>query len=117
MQQIVRIIGAAAGVGFALSGGLTIANAAEAQSAAYPDRPIRFIVPFVAGAGTDMTARTVAQKLTENLGHQVVVDNRPGAAGNIGMELTAKSAPDGYTIVLVSDDVPLTVEGLSRWWK
>ena len=102
MQQIVRIIGAAAGVGFALNGGLTIANAAEAQSAAYPDRPIRFIVPFVAGAGTDMTARTVAQKLTENLGHQVVVDNRPGAAGNIGMELTAKSAPDGYTIVLVS---------------
>ena len=49
-----------------------------------------------------MTARTVAQKLTEYFGHQVVVDNRPGAAGTIGMELTAKSAPDGYTIVLVS---------------
>ena len=68
----------------------------------YPNRPIRFIVPFVPGAGTDMTARAVAQKLGENLGQQVVVDNRAGAAGNIGMELTAKSLPDGYTIVLVS---------------
>jgi tripartite-type tricarboxylate transporter receptor subunit TctC len=68
----------------------------------YPNRPIRFIVPLVAGAGSDMTARAVAQKLGENLGQQVVVDNRPGAAGNIGMELAAKAAPDGYTIVLVS---------------
>ena len=74
----------------------------SAAAGNYPDRPIRFIVPFVAGAGTDMTARAVAQKLGDNLGHQVVVDNRPGAAGNIGMEVTAKSAPDGYTIVLVS---------------
>ena len=68
----------------------------------YPNRPIRFIVPFVAGAGTDITARAVAQKVGETIGQQVVVDNRPGAAGSIGMELTAKAAPDGYTIVLVS---------------
>ena len=78
-----------------------------AQSGTYPDRPLRFVVPFVAGTCTDMTARAVAQKLTENLGHQVGVDNRPGAAGNMGMELTAKSAPDGYTIV---PDLPTVAE-------
>src|SRR5258706_6785117 len=68
----------------------------------YPNRPIRFIVPLTAGAGSDTTARSVAQKLGEILGQQVVVDNRPGASGNIGLELAAKSPPDGYTVVLVS---------------
>jgi tripartite-type tricarboxylate transporter receptor subunit TctC len=68
----------------------------------YPNRPIRFIVPFVAGAGTDITARTVAKKMTESFEQQVIVDNRPGASGNIGMDLAAKAAPDGYTITLVS---------------
>jgi len=68
----------------------------------YPSRPIRFIVPFVAGAGTDITARTIAAKMTDSFGQQVIVDNRPGAAGNIGMNLNAKAAPDGYTIALVS---------------
>ena len=76
------------------------ANAAAADN--YPNRPIRFIVPLTAGAGSDTTARAVAQKLGEILGQQVVVDNRPGAAGNIGLELAAKSPPDGYTVVLVS---------------
>lgn len=79
------------------------ATAAGAQSRGdYPNRPVRYIVPFVPGAGTDITARAVAQKLGERFGQQIVVDNRPGAAGNIGMELTAKAPPDGYTIVLVS---------------
>jgi len=73
-----------------------------AAPANYPDRPIRFIVPLTAGAGSDTTARSVAQKLGEILGQQVVVDNRPGASGNIGLELAAKSPPDGYTVVLVS---------------
>ena len=59
-------------------------------------------MPLTAGAGSDTTARAVAQKLGEMLGQQVVVDNRPGASGNIGLELAAKSPPDGYTIVLVS---------------
>ena len=68
----------------------------------YPNKPIRFIAPFVAGAGTDTTARTIAQKLSENWGQQVIVDNRTGAAGSIGVELTAKAAPDGYTICLIS---------------
>lgn len=75
---------------------------AQGRGGDFPSRPIRYIVPFVAGAGTDITARTVAQKLGERVGQQVVVDNRPGAAGNIGMELTAKAPADGYTIVLVS---------------
>ena len=68
----------------------------------YPSKPVRFITPFVAGAGTDTTARTLAAKLSEQLGHQFVVDNRTGAAGAIGVDLTAKATPDGYTICLIS---------------
>jgi tripartite-type tricarboxylate transporter receptor subunit TctC len=68
----------------------------------YPNKPIRFIVPFVPGAGTDTTARTIAQKLSETWGQQVIVDNRTGAAGAIGVDLTAKAVPDGYTICLIS---------------
>ena len=68
----------------------------------YPLRPIRFIAPFTPGAGTDTTARTIAQKLTDAWGHQVVVDNRTGAAGAIGVEITANAQPDGYTICLIS---------------
>jgi tripartite-type tricarboxylate transporter receptor subunit TctC len=68
----------------------------------YPNKPIRFIVPFAPGAGTDTTARTLAQKLSDAWGQQVVVDNRTGAAGAIGVDLTAKAIPDGYTICLIS---------------
>ncbi len=68
----------------------------------YPARPVRFIVPFAPGAGTDTTARTLAQKLSDAWGQQVVVDNRTGAAGAIGVDLTAKAQPDGYTICLIS---------------
>ena len=68
----------------------------------YPNKPVRFIAPFAAGAGTDTTARTIAQKLSEHWGQQFIVDNRSGAAGSIGVDLTAKAAPDGYTICLIS---------------
>jgi len=68
----------------------------------YPERPVRFIAPFVAGAGTDTTARTIAQKLSDKWGQQFIVDNRTGAAGTIGVDLTAKAVPDGYTICLIS---------------
>jgi len=68
----------------------------------YPNKPIRMIVPFAPGAGTDTTARTIAQKLGEKWGHQVVVDNRTGAGGAIGVDFTAKANPDGYTICLIS---------------
>jgi len=68
----------------------------------YPTKPVRFIAPFVPGAGTDTTARTIGQKLSDAWGQQVVVDNRTGAAGTIAVDLTAKAAPDGYTICLIS---------------
>jgi tripartite-type tricarboxylate transporter receptor subunit TctC len=79
-----------------------IAAAQAAQADNYPSRPVRLLVPFVAGAGTDITARTIAAKLTERWGQQVVADNRPGAAGTIAVDLTAKAVPDGYTICLIS---------------
>jgi tripartite-type tricarboxylate transporter receptor subunit TctC len=70
-----------------------------AQSA-YPDKSIRLIVPFPAGGPTDVIARAVGQKLTESLGQSVVIDNRGGGGGNIGSDIVAKAAPDGYTLVM-----------------
>ena len=75
------------------------ANTALAQ-APYPNRPIRMIVPFTPGTGIDILARTVGQKLGDRLGQPIVIDNKPGASGNIGSDLTAKSAPDGYTLMM-----------------
>jgi len=72
--------------------------AAQAQS--YPERPIRLIVPSAPGGGTDFTARFLGQKVGDALGQTVIVDNRPGAAGNLGVELGAKASPDGYTLVM-----------------
>ena len=71
-----------------------------ASPAAYPSKPVRFVVPFSPGGSTDTLARAIGVKLTDYLGEQVVVDNRPGANGDIGMLLVARATPDGYTIVL-----------------
>jgi tripartite-type tricarboxylate transporter receptor subunit TctC len=76
--------------------------AAGAARAQYPDRPVRLIIPFAAGAGTDVVARTVLPKASELLGQPIVADNRAGHGGNIGAEAAAKSAPDGYTLVILS---------------
>ncbi|MGH8640539.1 MAG: tripartite tricarboxylate transporter substrate binding protein [Burkholderiales bacterium] len=99
MSNMCMAIRAAAGLCLAAS----IAPAFAADAAKdYPGRPVRFIVPFAPGAGTDTTARTIAQKLSDMWGQQVVADNRTGAAGAIGVDLTAKATPDGYTICLIS---------------
>jgi tripartite-type tricarboxylate transporter receptor subunit TctC len=74
--------------------------ALSASAHAYPERPIRVVVPFTPGGGADTVARTVGQKMSEGLGQQMVVDNRVGADGNIGVEMVAHAAPDGYTILL-----------------
>ena len=83
---------------------LTVAALMLAGSAfaAYPDRPIRLIAPFAPGGNIDITARTIAPGLTEQLGQSVIVENRGGAGGRIGTEVVAKSAPDGYTLLLGS---------------
>ena len=80
--------------------GLTGIHVAQAQT--YPARPIRMIVPFATGGGTDIVARAVALEIGKTLNQSVVVDNKTGANGNIGMELAAKAPPDGYTLIMTS---------------
>jgi tripartite-type tricarboxylate transporter receptor subunit TctC len=87
-------------------GALVLASNAAAQNN-YPTRPIRIIIPSAPGGGTDFTGRTLAQKLTEIVGQTVVVDNRAGAAGNIGVEIAAKSTPDGHTLVIPITSFPM----------
>src|SRR6476659_7319079 len=79
--------------------GTSAQAAASGATQAYPVKPIRMIVPFPAGAASDIVGRMLGEKLAEQLGEQVVADNRSGAGGNLGIGVTAKSAPDGYTIL------------------
>lgn len=100
-MQRIRLIAAVA----VLCSGAAVhaAHAADADPATgYPAKPLRMIIPFAPGAGTDLTARTVAQKLSEKWGVQVVADNRTGAGGTIGVDMAAKAEPDGYTLCLIS---------------
>ena len=83
----------------ALAASLLTAAVANAQ---YPDKPVRIIVPFIAGSAPDVAARQVAQRLTATFGQQFVVDNKPGVAGNIGAEIAARAAPDGYSLLLMT---------------
>lgn len=83
-----------------VAGGAAVAQNAVAQN--YPSKSIRFLVGYAPGGGTDIMARTVAAKLTESLGQQVIVDNRPGANANVAAEIASKATPDGYTVMFIS---------------
>ena len=87
----------------------TLAQAAAAGAAqGYPVKPIRLVVPFPAGSSSDIVGRMLAQKVSEQVGEQVVTDNRAGAGGNLGIGVTAKSAPDGYTIVIATASIAVS---------
>ena len=77
-------------------------SAAQAQTGKWPEKPVRTIVPFAPGGSIDLVARLLGARLTEEFGQQFVVDNRGGAGGAIGAEITALARPDGYTIILVA---------------
>jgi Uncharacterized protein conserved in bacteria len=83
----------------ALLAGAALALAAAGAQAAWPERPLRMIVPFPPGSSPDILARTIAEPLSQSLGQPIVVENRPGAGGNIGTRLAAKAEPDGYTLL------------------
>jgi len=77
--------------------------ASGALAQAYPSQPIKVVVPFTPGTGMDIIARTVGPKLSERLGQPVIIENKPGASGNIGAEMVAKSAPDGHTVMITAN--------------
>ena len=79
-----------------------IFSTASFAQVSYPDRPVRMLVPFAPGGGTDIVGRILAQQMTAVLGQSVVVDNSPGAGGSMGEEMIARATPDGYTIGMVS---------------
>jgi tripartite-type tricarboxylate transporter receptor subunit TctC len=85
-----------------LAGLVLLAIVTAAQSAGYPDKPIRIVVAYTPAGATDILARTIGQKLTEAWGQPVIIDNRPGANGNIGTEYAAKASADGYTLLMVT---------------
>jgi tripartite-type tricarboxylate transporter receptor subunit TctC len=95
MQRIVKRLAAAA----------ALALVPALAAAAWPEKPVKVVVPFSAGGTTDVVARQLAQKLTEAWGQSVVVENKPGAGGNIGADLVAKAAPDGYTLLMTSGSI------------
>jgi tripartite-type tricarboxylate transporter receptor subunit TctC len=98
MQTIIRALGVALAL---VATPAAIAQRPSPEAVArWPDKPVRFIAPYAAGGTTDILARAMAQKLTEAFGQSFIVDNRPGAGGNIGSELVAKAPPDGYSLLL-----------------
>jgi tripartite-type tricarboxylate transporter receptor subunit TctC len=97
----------------ATAAAIAVVFALPASAQNYPARPVRLIVPFAPGAASDITGRLVAHKLGEGFNQSFVVDNRPGAGGNIGHDIAAKAPPDGYTIVLANESLAINAS-LSR---
>jgi tripartite-type tricarboxylate transporter receptor subunit TctC len=104
-RSLLALLGLAAGLA---------AMAGQAQTARYPDRPVKILVGFAAGGGTDVAARILAQKLTDALGQTVMVENRPGASGMIAAEAAAKSPADGYTLMMGSQTTLAVAPALYR---
>jgi len=97
----------------ALLAAVALTASAAAFGQAYPTKSVRLIVPFGPGTGSDVLGRVVAQKMSEQIGQSVVIDNRPGASGSVGTELAARSAPDGYTLVLATNATLVTYPTLT----
>lgn len=106
-----RLLGAGAAIGAVLAFGLP--SQVQAQ-AAYPNRPIKIIVPYSAGTGSDALARTVAQSITEKAGHTVIVENREGGGSLIGTQAVANAAPDGYTILIAANPMVIVPSQSSK---
>lgn len=99
----------------ALFGGAALAQVPSTSSGqTYPNKPIRLMLPFPAGSPSDILGRALGQKLSEQLGENVVADNRSGAGGNLGISLAAKSPPDGYTILLTSPTIAISPDIIVR---
>ena len=91
---------------------------AQTQTQAWPAKPLRLVIPFPgAGGAADVTGRIAGQKLSEALGQPVVIENRPGGGGNIGIETVAKSAPDGYTLTMISSSHSVNSHRSRCWLK
>ncbi len=115
MHKIVLVTGALWALWAVWAVGHAGAHAADASAQlGYPARPVRIVVPYAPGGGTDINARNVAPKLTERWGHSVVIDNRPGGNAMIGADIVAKSAPDGHTILLSTSSEIVTVQHLFK---
>ena len=84
---------------------IAIAMLSSARAETFPDRPIRIIAPFPAGGLVDVLARALSEEMSKSFGQPVIVENKPGAGGNIGADLVAKAAPDGYTLLMTSPGI------------
>ncbi len=93
---------------------LAMAQGVQAQAQAYPSKPIQVIVPVAAGGGTDLLARTLGQKVSEELGQPVVIENKLGAGGNLGVEAVAKAKPDGYTLLVSPGTIATNVAAYKK---
>lgn len=109
MTPVLRVFAAFCAV---IAWGASHGASTQPAGAQYPSRPIRFVVGFPPGGGNDTMARMIGQKLADRVGQSVVIDNRPGAGGNIAADLVAKATPDGYTILMISSSHP--IQGLLK---